>query len=107
MELQQEKMWLNLSFDIENHALTNWLFLNFLQFPFPSPHKAKASVTGYVIYEEYFLIKMIFITLPWAENPATYKLYLALNRTLVVLVEDNCDLSLCANIFVSNVLRYS
>ena len=50
---------------------------------------------------------MIFITLPWAENPATYKLYLALNRTLVVLVEDNCDLSLYANIFVSNVLRYS
>ena len=46
---------------------------------------------------------MIFITLPWAENPATYKWYLALNRPLEVLVEDNCDLTLCANIFVSNV----
>ena len=47
---------------------------------------------------------MIFITLPWAEKPATYKRYLALNRTLEVLVEDNRDFTLCANIqFASNV----
>lgn len=46
---------------------------------------------------------MIFITLPWAENVATYKWYLVLNRTLEVLVEDNCGLTLYANNFVSNV----